>query len=218
MEVLDRKFDITNVKKDFKKVAWFYDVWGRITESKAIEKVIEYAGIKGGEKVLEIACGTGVVLEKLIKSNRQGSTIGIDLSPSMLDKARKRLKNIVNADYELKEGNVLYLEFQNNTFDIVINNFMVDLMPEDTFEMIAAEFFRILKPGGIVVVSTFSFGTKKSNRFWFRIAKNFPDLLTGCRPVSFIKYLTRAGFVIREDIEVSQNTFPSEVIKAQKTG
>ena len=43
-----------------------------------------------------------------------------------------------------------------------------------------------------------------------------PDLLTGCRPVSFKENLLKAGFKIEKSIEISQNTFPSEVIKAIK--
>jgi len=48
------------------------------------------------------------------------------------------------------------------------------------------------------------------------LAQRFPDLLTGCRPVSFKKNLIRAGFAIEKDLEISQNTFPSEIIKARK--
>ena len=89
-------------------------------------------------------------------------------------------------------------------------------MPSETFDKLAEEFYRVTKPGGRVVISTFSFGKKKINRFWFWVAKNFPDILTGCRPVSFKENLVNAGFKIEKSIEISQNTFPSEIIKARK--
>ncbi len=216
MNVLERKFDRNETKKNFKKVAGIYNLWSRLTESKAARKVIELAKIKGDEDVLEIACGTGVVFEEIVKRNPSGYSVGVDLSPDMLLKARKRLKNYKNSRFELKEGDVLNLDFKEQLFDIVINNFMVDLMPEDNFDSIAKKFFELLKPGGIVVISTFSFGKKKVNRFWLWVAKKFPDLLTGCRPVSFIQHLKKAGFEIETSVEISQNTFPSEVIKARK--
>jgi hypothetical protein len=61
-----------------------------------------------------------------------------------------------------------------------------------------------------------SFGTKRVHKFWYWIAKNIPDILTGCRPVTFKGHLEKAGFVILEDYQISQNTFPSEVIKSFK--
>ncbi|HKI87537.1 MAG TPA: methyltransferase domain-containing protein, partial [Draconibacterium sp.] len=92
MEILERNLDNTSTIKSFKKVVWFYDFWSWLTESKAAKEVIRCAEIKGGEKILEIACGTGVVFEQIVFKNPDGMNVGIDLSPDMLDKARKRLK------------------------------------------------------------------------------------------------------------------------------
>ncbi|NOX66664.1 MAG: methyltransferase domain-containing protein, partial [Chlorobi bacterium] len=156
------------------------------------------------------------VFEQIVKLNPNGKNIGIDLSPDMLKKAEKRLKKSKSINYELKEGNTLKLDFESNSFDLLVNNFMVDLMPANTFDKIAEEFFRVTKPNGNVVVSTFSYGKKKINKFWFWMAQKFPDLLAGCRPVSFKESLINAGFEIEQDLEISQNTFPSEVIKARK--
>jgi ubiquinone/menaquinone biosynthesis C-methylase UbiE len=216
METLNRELDSEKIKSAYKNVVWFYDFWSWLTESKAAKKVIEFSAIKSGEHILEVACGTGVVFEKVVSKNPNGKNIGIDLSPEMLKKANARLSKLKNTSYELKEGDALNLNFQDNFFDLVINNFMVDLMPVGVFDKVACEFYRVIKPGGILVVSTFSFGKKKVNKIWQWVAKRFPDLLTGCRPVSFKKYLLDAGFEIERSIEISQNTFPSEIIKAIK--
>lgn len=216
MKTLLRKLNIEETKKRYKKVVWFYDFWSWLTESKAAKQVLKFAEVKDKETILEVACGTGVVFEKIVKQNPNGKNVGIDLSPDMLIKAKKRLKNIKSDNYELKEGNVLKLDFEKNNFDLIVNNFMVDLMPAETFDKIAEEFYRVTKPNGRVVISTFSFGKKKINKFWLWVAKKMPDLLTGCRPVSFKANLIKAGFKIEKSIEISQNTFPSEVIKARK--
>lgn len=216
MKILERKLDRTLTIKNYKNIVWFYNFWSWLTESKAAKYVIKYSEIKDGETVLEIACGTGIVFEKIVKQNPNGENMGIDLSPDMLKKAKKRLKKIKNTNVKLKEGDALKLDFKNNSFDLVINNFMVDLMPFDTFDKIAQEFFRVIKPNGRIVISTFSFGKKKVNKFWHWVAKRFPDLLTGCRPVSFKENLIKAGFNIEKVLEISQNTFPSEVILAKK--
>ena len=203
MEILERHFNETKTKKEFKQMLWIYDFWGRITESKAAKTVLNIANIKDGSNILEVACGTGELLKHIIKLNPNGKNTGIDLSPDMLDKANKKLN---------KSGN----KNSDNSFDYLINNYMVDLLPAEYFEKIASEFYRLLKPNGVVVISTFSFGTKRIHRFWFWVAKRFPGLLTGCRPVKFKNYLINAGFEIENDIEISQNTFPSQIIKAKK--
>lgn len=215
MIVLKRELDRNKIKKSYRKIAWFYNFWSWLTESNAAKKAIEIAEIEDRKRILEVACGTGILFEQIVNKNPNGENIGIDLSPDMLSKARERLKTN-KGNFELREGDAFNLSFDNDTFDIVINNFMIDLMPQESFDKIAQEFYSILKPQGILVISTFSFGKNKVNRLWFWIAKYFPDLLTGCRPVSFREYLIKAGFHIEKDIEISQNTFPSEIIKAIK--
>lgn len=216
MKVLERNLNESKTKKEFKQVLWIYDFWGWFTERKAAKKVLELADIKDKSSILEVACGTGEMMEKIVCLNPAGKNFGVELSPAMLIKAKQKLNKHSNKNFELQEGNALSLNFSDNSFDLLINNYMVDLMPVDTFDKIATEFYRVLKPNGKVVMSTFSFGTKKIHRFWYWVAKHFPDLLTGCRPVSFKNYLLKAGFEIENSIEISQNTFPSQIIKAEK--
>jgi ubiquinone/menaquinone biosynthesis C-methylase UbiE len=216
MKLLERKFNESKTKKGFKKVLWIYDFWGKLTETKAAQNVLKLAGINNGDDILDVACGTGEMLEKIIILNPDGNNIGVDLSPEMITKAREKLDTLSKGNFELREGNALNLDFSENSFDILINSYMVDLMPLETFDKIASEFFRVLRPNGIIVISTFSFGTKKIHRFWYWVAKKFPDLLTGCRPVSFKNYLIKAGFKTEREMEISQNTFPTKIIKARK--
>lgn len=215
MKVLNRTLNQDDTRRSYKKVVWFYNFWSWLTESKAAKEVLRLASIKDGANVLEIACGTGVVFEKIVKSNPSGNNTGVDLSPEMLQKARKRLSGL-DGHFQLLEGDIFNMTLEASQFDVVINNFMVDLMPEDSFNKLAEAFYKLLKPDGVLVISTFSFGTKRIHRMWYWIAKHFPDMLTGCRPVAFKEYLLNAGFEIQSDIQISQHTFPSEVIKAKK--
>lgn len=214
--ILNRKLDFDKTLADYRKVLWFYDFWSRLTESKTFKKVFELADVKDTQNIIEIACGTGRLFEKIVNKNPNGHNIGLDLSPDMLHKADLRLQNNGFSNYELHKSNILELNEKYDSFDILINNFMIDLMPESTFDKIANEFYKLLKPNGIALISTFSFGTKRIHRFWFWIAKHAPDLLTGCRPVTFQNNLEKAGFEIIDIHQISQNTFPAEIIKAKK--
>jgi ubiquinone/menaquinone biosynthesis C-methylase UbiE len=215
-KMLNRKFSEDEVKNSYSKVAWFYDFWSWLTESKAAEKVIEIADIKDGESILEVAVGTGLVFKEILKRNPSGINKGTDISPTMLSRADKRLGESNNSNYKLELGNAYNLPFKDNSFDLVVNNFMIDLLPEEDFKIILSEFFRVLKPSGRAVISTMAFGQKWVNKFWHWIARTFPGLLTGCRPVSIIRNLEEVGFIIEETEQISQNTFPAEVIGARK--
>ncbi len=217
MKELIRERDANRTRKNYRKIAPIYNLWSWLTESKAAAVVIDFADIKNHQAILEVACGTGVVLEKIIKQNPDGRNVGLDLSPAMLNKARKRLSGYAHTNLDLIEADIFDYTFPDGSFDILINNFMIDLMPSDTFDKILKGFYRVIKPGGSLVISTFAKGTTASHRFWTWVARKFPDLLTGCRPVAIASALEKAGFTIEKRIQLTQNTFPAEVFKARKT-
>lgn len=200
----------------YSRVAWFYNAWSRLTESKSSKKVMEFAAIQGGERILEVAVGTGLTFAEIVRFNSKGLNYGIDISESMLAKAKQLMKGFPEECYHLQIGNARRLPFDANTFDLVVNNFMLDLLPEEEFEAVLGEFGRVLRPGGRMVLSTMTFGRKWYNGIWQWIAEHFPSLLTGCRPVFVDHYLEQSGFEIVQSAYVSQNTFPSQVLKARK--
>jgi ubiquinone/menaquinone biosynthesis C-methylase UbiE len=215
---LDRKFSKNEVADSYAKVAWFYDFWSWLTESTAAKKVIEFAEIEDGSSILEVAVGTGLVFKEILQRNPNGLNNGIELSPSMLSRASGRMSKLNKSNYTLEVGNAYHLSFKDNSFDVVVNNFMIDLLPEKDFDKILAEFYRVIKPSGSVVISTMAFGQKWYNKFWHWVARKLPDLLTGCRPVSISENLVEVGFTIKKKVQISQNTFPAEVIMAIKKG
>ena len=213
MDTLRRTFKTKSVQKTYSQVAWKYNLWSRLTESKAAEKVFELAEIQNGEDILEVAVGTGIVFEEVSRRNPNGRNIGIDLSPGMLAKAIKRLEH--SYQNYLNYGNAFSLPFKNNQFDLVINNYMFDLLPEEKFEVILLEFKRVLRKSGKVVITTMAYGENWFNKFWAWLARISPRVLTGCRPVLIKSYLEKAGFSDIVVVQVSQNTFPSEVLRAE---
>jgi len=216
MEIIKRNFSSDKIKEDYSKVAWFYDFWSILTETKAAEKTLEFAEIKNGWKILEVAVGTGRLFEKIVKINTDGFNEGLDYSQDMLEKALKKISGRNYHNYRLREGSAYDLDFADDNFDLLINNFMMDLLPENDFVKILTGYYRVLKPGGKLVISTMTTGEKLNDRFWFYVAKHFPGLMTGCRPIDLKEYLKESGFKNVQSQYISQNTFPSEVIKAEK--
>jgi ubiquinone/menaquinone biosynthesis C-methylase UbiE len=215
--ILTRRYAEDATKDAYSKVARFYNLWSWLTESKAAKRVVELAEITDGERILEVAVGTGLVFAEIVRRNKNGVSDGLDLSPDMLRKAERRMKDYPKERYQLHVGNAYRLPFDSNTFDLVVNNFMLDLLPEEDFVAVLSEFKRVLKPQGRIVLSTMSFGTRWYNRIWDWLSMHLPSLLTGCRPVTMSRYLMQAGFDSIQSEYISQNTFPSEVVKARAT-
>lgn len=215
---LPRTYSPQAVKEDYARVAWFYDFWGRLTEYKALQRLLALAEIEDGCQALEVAVGTGRLFTWLVMRNSSGSTEGIDLSPAMLARARRRLARLpVAGSAHLQEGSAYNLPFASGTFDILFNTFMLDLLPVEDYPRLLGEFSRVLKPDGRLALAYFSCGRTLGNRFWLWTAKHFPSLLTGCRPIRLETPLQEAGFSILHKEEISQNTFPSAVVLARKT-
>lgn len=214
-KVLKREFDKDRLKKEYSKVYWFYDLWSDLTESKAAQWLINHAAIHDGMAILDVGTGTAKILKRVVKRNPNGSNVGIDLSPDMLKQAEKNLES-TRGNYELIEANAYDLPFPDERFDVILVNYVLDLLPEEDYRDLLAEFARVLKPGGLLLLSTMTFGRSRITRFWDWVAKTFPGLLTGCRPVSLLPHLAKSAFKVEKHAYITQNTFPSEVIKAVK--
>jgi ubiquinone/menaquinone biosynthesis C-methylase UbiE len=214
---LKRGFSVDKVQKEYARIAWFYDGWGRLTEDRALQRLLQIAEVRDGSQILDVGVGTGRLFEQVVRQNRGGMNVGIDLAPAMLRYARKRLSRLVApASWELQEGSAYDLPFADASFDFLFSTFMLDMLPEEDYPRLLAGFRRVLKPGGLLCLAAFSFGTRPVHRFWYWLARHFPGLLTDCRPVHLEPALRDAGFTIARQEEVSQFTFPSQLILARR--
>ena len=140
------------VKDVYNSAAKIYDVWGLLTEGRARKRALQLAQIENGESVLEAAVGTALMFKEIVKRNPDGINIGIDISNGMLEKARRRMTPLENAHYELRVGDAFDLPFPGNTFDLLVNNYMFDLIPFSEMGRILSEFRRVLKEKGRLVL------------------------------------------------------------------
>lgn len=93
---------------------------------------------------------------------------------------------------------------------------MLDLLPEGDFARILRELNRVVKPAGRLVLSSMTFGWKWYQKIWEIIPAALPEILTQCRPIDLVPFVSGAGFKILEEEYISQNTFPSQVLLAKK--
>lgn len=115
-----------------------------------VEPVLQAAEAGPGDRLLDVACGTGVVAREAVRRVAPGGTVtGLDLNPAMLAVARRVVPGI---DWRL--GDVEALPFGDDTFDALTCQSAVFFFPDVSAAL--AEMARVTRPGGRVVVQSFS--------------------------------------------------------------
>ncbi len=208
----DARIDKGGITGIYRRIAPTYDLWARLTERKARDRCLELAAIRDGENVLEVAVGTGLAFERILRANASGRNEGIDLTEAMLARAERKAAGSGIGNYRLRVGDAYDLDFPDNSFDVLINNYMFDLLPQRDFAVVLQEFKRVLRAGGRLAMVNMTRGERWYNAIWERIYQISPALLGGCRGVSLLPELEASGVTVMRREYVSQMTFPSEII------
>lgn len=203
-----------------------YNLWSRFygfvvvpMERKPRLRGIELAAIQPQDSVLEVALGTGAALLEILKQVNKANVVhGVDLSPRMLEMTRRAVAKAGFTNVNLRQGDARTLPFDDNSFDVLFNSYMLDLIPLNDMPIVLGEFRRVLKNNGRLVMVNMS--KDQGITLWERLyratpAGLVPYLYGGCRPVLMAEHTRRAGFrdVQREFIK---NIIPSEVVVGRK--
>jgi SAM-dependent methyltransferase len=118
--------------------------------ARLADPFLTFAGIKTGQRVLDVGCGTGTIT--LALAERGCSVVGVDASGAYLEGARRRRSHPA-ITYEL--GDAQGLAYPSGSFDACVSTLAIDVVPEP--RKFAAEMRRITCSGGIVACGTFDF-------------------------------------------------------------
>jgi arsenite methyltransferase len=170
---------------------------------------IALASLKKGETVLDLGAGAG--FDCFLAANQVGPTgkvIGVDMTGEMVEKARENAKKGNYTNVEFKIGEIEDLPMADESVDIIISNCVINLSPDKP--KVFAEAFRVLKPGGRLMVSDIV------------LLKDLPDFIkesidayVSCVSGALLKQeyiaaIKNAGF---QDVEIIDETpFPSDLL------
>ena len=144
------------------------------------------AGLTAGETVVDLGSGGGFDAFLAAREvGESGKVIGVDMTPTMISKARNNASKANFENVEFRLGEIEHLPIPDNTADVIISNCVINLSPNKTQVFIDA--FRILKSGGRLAISDVVASCEMPEEM-----KNDPALYAGCM----------AGASLIEDLEI----------------
>lgn len=112
----------------------------------------QYADIREGDVVLDLGSGAGIdVFLAAKKAGENGRVIGLDMTPAMVELARKNAKKSGCKNVEFKLGDIEAMPVENESVSVVISNCVINLAPDK--RRVFSEIYRVLKSGGRFLIS-----------------------------------------------------------------
>ncbi len=145
----------------YRRIAAVYDAAVEPFNAALRKYVLKVAKPSAGMKVLEVGCGTGTNLALFAEAGCEIS--GIDLSPSMLGLAKKKLGD----DADLRLGDASAMPFDDGAFDLVLGFLTLHEMPLDTRGPVVSEMARVAAADGRIVFVDFHHGPYSFPKGWF---------------------------------------------------
>jgi ubiquinone/menaquinone biosynthesis C-methylase UbiE len=167
---------------------------------------VTLAELRPGERVLDLGAGGGI--DCFLAARQVGPTghvIGVDMTPSMLDKAERNKAKVGLTNVEFRGGQIEALPVTSHSVDVVISNCVINLSPDKP--AVFREAFRVLKPGGRLAVSDIV----TQGRFTPEERANmaaWTGCITGAEDVAaYVAAIRDAGF---SHVSVRDKAFPEE--------
>ena len=174
------------------RVAFVYDIFANIINKKVHKKLKEIVAneITKDDDVLECACGTGMLTK--VVAPRSKSIIATDFSSKMLKRTKKKCKKFNNIEF--MNANIMKLDFDDNSFDIVIAANVIHLL-DDSIKAIN-ELDRVCKENGKIIIPTYMNKDENGNTSGFakRIGKAGADFKRQFTYDSYKDFFNELGY------------------------
>jgi ubiquinone/menaquinone biosynthesis C-methylase UbiE len=200
-------------RRVYDAIAHVYPLSTYFFHRKAHAYTLKHSGIRNGDRVLEIAIGSGEMFRKLVEINLDGTTIGLDLAPNMAAYSQRRIRREwPEAAAHCGAVDVRSLPFADASFDSIVCCYLVELLSHDDIYKTLAEAQRVLRPGGrfsLIVIGQ----NKPIFRFLYRIGGAMIRAFWGRLVESEVPDMIRqSGMHIVNDHYLRQGYYPSRVL------
>jgi ubiquinone/menaquinone biosynthesis C-methylase UbiE len=191
-------------------------------EDRAKDLIIRHGELDTARNVFEFGCGTGSFALRLLTDHLgpEATFRAVDISPTMVKLAQDRLApfaaraSVILTDGGPPEGEA------SESYDRFLSTFVLDLLSDEDIDSVLREARRILRPGGLLGLSSLSSGSTLASRIvgglWSAVHRLHPVLCAGCRPLELIGRLSSSEWKVRQHLKLAPFALPAEVVIAER--
>ena len=204
-------------RRIYDRLAPVYSISTRLFHSRAHRRALEISGLQDGMRVLEVATGSGEMFRRLVRSNRGGATLGVDLSPNMAWRTQHRVqREFPSSTAQCQAVDARHMPFRDAAFDAVFCCYLLELLSGEDIVRTIGEFHRVLCLGGQLVLVLIGQNKPAFNGI-YRVCGKVAPAFWGRQVEQRVPALVEANdFRIERDATVRQIFYPSRVLVARK--
>jgi arsenite methyltransferase len=175
---------------------------------------VALASLRPGETILDLGSGAGIdCFLAARKVGAEGRVIGVDMTPEMLERARKNAADAHVSNVEFRLGEIEHLPVADNSVNAIISNCVINLSPDKP--QVFREAFRVLRPGGRLMVSDIVLDSPLPKGLLDSVAAYVGCMSGASLRAEYLSMMVAAGF---DDVHVvSEDRFPVEATASDPT-
>lgn len=131
------------------------EAYRELRNRRISEQIALHPRVSRGLAILEVACGTGLVLQSLAALGDEHQIVGLDISRVMLAQARDKFVRSNNPPF-LLTASALALPFPDESLDVIVATRFIHLFDHDTKRAIVQEFRRVLRSEGMMIIEFYA--------------------------------------------------------------
>ena len=214
---LGRQAIIGRTRRMYDLLSGLYPASSYLFHSRAHKAALEMSGVRNGMRVLEIATGSGEMFGRLTEKNRNGQTLGIDISPNMAARTQRLArKHYPSARAHCQAVDARRLPFRDESFDAVFCCYLFELLGTDDIVGTLEEIRRVLRPHGTFTTTLIGQNTELFNNVYRAASSVLPSFWGRQVEAGMPALIKSLDFRIVGDKSHRQSFYPSRVLCCRK--
>jgi len=204
-------------RRAYDRMSRIYGLTSSVLHSRAHQHAVNCSGIHDGMRILEVATGSGEMFRRLVRVNRNGTTLGVDLSANMAAIAQRQVRRrFPNSSSHCQAVDARHMPFRDGSFDVVVCCYLLELLSAEDIIRTVEEFHRVLAARGRLALVMIGEDTAVFNRIYKVLGRVAPAFWGRQVEERVPELIEASDFRIVSEQVIRQAFYPSRVLVARK--